>query len=259
MRAKSVLVAFSLYSRIPMPHVSLNDDDSKYAITFLPLVGVVIGGIIYGVFILCAYAKLPAFATAVILTVIPLAVTGGFHADGFLDTKDALGSYQPLDKKLEILKDPHVGSAAVTSFAAGILIMAAGMCVIANENKGVLAMASVFVISRSLSALTSLCMKKAKPDGMLASTAGKKNAAMLVILFIQLIIGCAAAAVDGAVFLITLTVVYVLYTLYYRHMVTSSFCGVTGDTAGYYVVGSEIAATAAIAVCAVAIRIIGGI
>ena len=102
-------------------------------------------------------------------------------------------------------------------------------------------------------------MKKAKPDGILAATTKEKNTVMFVILFIQLATGAVAAAGSGVIFPVTLAVVYAIYTLYYRHMVIRSFGGVTGDTAGYYVVGSEIAAVAAIAVCAVAIRVFGGV
>ena len=44
---------------------------------------------------------------------IPLLVTGGFHLDGYMDTMDALHSYQKKEKKLEILKDPHIGAFSV--------------------------------------------------------------------------------------------------------------------------------------------------
>ena len=42
---KRIAIAFSLYSRIPMPVFEWEDEDYKGAIAFLPLVGVVIGGI----------------------------------------------------------------------------------------------------------------------------------------------------------------------------------------------------------------------
>ena len=47
---------------------------------------------------------------------------GGFHADGFLDVSDSLCSYGSREKKLEILKDPHIGAFAVIRLAVYYLI-----------------------------------------------------------------------------------------------------------------------------------------
>ena len=44
---------------------------------------------------------------------IILLVTGGIHMDGYMDTMDALHSYGNREKKLEILKDSHIGAFAV--------------------------------------------------------------------------------------------------------------------------------------------------
>ena len=41
---------------------------------------------------------------------IPLFVSGGIHLDGLCDTCDALCSFGDRDKRLAILKDPHVGA-----------------------------------------------------------------------------------------------------------------------------------------------------
>ena len=106
-----------------MPHIKLDDEDTKHAITYLPLVGALIGLITCGAFRLFLYADIPAFVKACITVIIPIAVTGGFHIDGFLDTADALASYRSNEKKLEILKDPHIGSFAVISFCVCILLM----------------------------------------------------------------------------------------------------------------------------------------
>ena len=39
----SMLMAFSLYSRIPVPQAKWNDESMRWCICFLPLVGLVIG------------------------------------------------------------------------------------------------------------------------------------------------------------------------------------------------------------------------
>lgn len=45
---KSLILAFSMYSRIPVPHVWLEEKDMKYTFGFFPLVGVVIGALFSG-------------------------------------------------------------------------------------------------------------------------------------------------------------------------------------------------------------------
>mgnify|MGYP000107976858 CR=1 FL=1 len=52
---------------------------------------------------------LPELARAAAFCLVPVAVTGGIHLDGYADTSDALSSYGDREKKLEILKDSTVG------------------------------------------------------------------------------------------------------------------------------------------------------
>ena len=55
---------------------------------------------------------------------IILLVTGGIHMDGYMDTMDALHSYGSREKKLEILKDSHIGAFAVIMTVLYVLIAA---------------------------------------------------------------------------------------------------------------------------------------
>ena len=100
---RSLVIAFSMYSQIPMPQFTC----------FFPWVGAAIGGITMFWWWFCGKFSVGNVAFAMIGTAIPLAVTGGFHVDGFMDTMDAFHSYQPREKKLEILKDSHIGAFSV--------------------------------------------------------------------------------------------------------------------------------------------------
>lgn len=40
---KSLIIAFSMYSKIPMPHLNLEEKDMRYVMGFFPLVGLVLG------------------------------------------------------------------------------------------------------------------------------------------------------------------------------------------------------------------------
>ena len=91
----SFKAAFAMFSKIPTPMVDWNKENMKYMMCFFPFVGTAIGILIWLVgCVLGSHAQMEPFFLAVILTVIPVFVTGGIHVDGLLDTSDALSSWQ---------------------------------------------------------------------------------------------------------------------------------------------------------------------
>ena len=113
-----MIVAFSMYSKIPMPRIEWNKENMKYMMCFFPLIGVVTGVLIYlaGMFLdgnIFPKVNSGRLMFAAVMTLIPVFVSGGIHLDGFMDTMDALGSWGDKEKKLEILKDSHNGAFAV--------------------------------------------------------------------------------------------------------------------------------------------------
>ena len=123
---KSFFIAFSMYSKIPMPQFQWKDEDMRYALCFFPWVGAVISALWCLWKWFCDRFAVGTLCYVAVGTAIPLLVTGGFHVDGFLDTCDALHSYQPRDRKLEILKDSHIGAFAVIMLALYGLIFLGG-------------------------------------------------------------------------------------------------------------------------------------
>ena len=105
-----LFVAFSMYSAIPVPQVNWEKQTMRWALGFLPLIGVLIGAVCWGAWSLCGLIGLPNLLRGAILTLIPVLVTGGIHLDGLCDTCDALCSFGDREKRLDILKDPHVGA-----------------------------------------------------------------------------------------------------------------------------------------------------
>ncbi len=248
---KAFVVAFSIYSKIPMPRFNWESDDMKYHLCFFPWVGAVIGGAAWLWSFLCMQRELGCEAFVFLGLAIPILITGGFHLDGFMDTCDALHSYQDREKKLEILKDPHIGAFAVICLAAYLLMAAGSLSIVASLGSegllpweagrvmGVLCMG--FFLSRALSGISVVTMQGAKKKGMLqtfSDTAGKKT--VLIILLIQMILcaagmiwlcpACGLAALLGAG----------LSYLYYFRMSGKQFGGITGDLAGYFVSVAEL-------------------
>ncbi len=243
-------LSFSIYSKIPMPH--FKNEDASGSLIFFPLVGAVIGGLIVLINVGMIYAGIPA-AVRIILTIfIPLAITGGFHADGFMDTEDALNSYAGTERKLGIMKDPHIGSFAVISLIKWMLVYAAAVTAVLLSSKCgmnvLIILGLVFVASRCLCGLTSIVFRKAKREGMLYEETKDKERLSVCALTAFLITACALMLYMDLLCGAAVTAAFGVCTLRYRYIAYKEFGGVTGDTAGYFLTTSEIICTAALAV-----------
>ena len=242
----SLRMAFSLYSIIPVPHAQWNEKSMKYCICFLPLIGGVVAAVQYLAFKLLSMLSFGDVFRAAVLSVLPVLITGGIHLDGFLDTCDAIHSYGSREKRLEILKDPHVGAFALIG---GIVwfVLWFGVWAEAGERE-MIPMCLVFVLSRAMSAFAALTFPKARKDGMLrGETDPAAKGASTAMAIVSVLTGaamvyagriCAAASV--------LTAIVVL--MYYRRMSDQQFGGTTGDLAGWFTQVCELAAAGAVVV-----------
>ena len=111
------LLNLRFLTRIPVP-VKVEYDDRAFAAgsAFAPIIGLLIGLIMVGVYLVCA--PLDKRALAVFLAMAAgIAVTGGLHLDGLADTFDGLFSYRDKERVLAIMKDSRLGtSGAIALF-----------------------------------------------------------------------------------------------------------------------------------------------
>nr|MCR5388581.1 adenosylcobinamide-GDP ribazoletransferase [Lachnospiraceae bacterium] len=123
---KSIIAAIGTFSVIPMPTVNLEDKHIKHTLIFFPTVGIIVGILEVLWYIICGVFSLPSLVFALIAALIPIAVTGGIHLDGFMDCMDGIHSYKGIEERLKILKDPHIGAFCVIKLAElGLLYLAA--------------------------------------------------------------------------------------------------------------------------------------
>ncbi|MBR4168861.1 MAG: adenosylcobinamide-GDP ribazoletransferase [Lachnospiraceae bacterium] len=245
-------VSFSMYSKIPMPRFDWREEDMAKSLIFFPLVGVIIGGLLFFVNAVSPFSGLPVAVRIILTLVLPLLVTGGFHTDGFMDTADALHSYAETEKKLEILKDPHVGAFAVIAVVKQLLLCALAITAILlypqTNRSTLLLLALTFVLSRALSGLTSILMPKAKKDGMLVSETKNGKGATVVVLVIWALVAAGLMVYLHWFYGCVMLAFMAGFTLYYRYKMRKEFGGVTGDTAGWFVTVSETLMALALAV-----------
>ena len=241
---KSMLIAFSMYSKIPVPKTEWNEKSMRYTMCFFPLVGVVIGALMYAAGTLILMADIKSVLKAAVMTVIPVMLTGGIHLDGFLDTMDAIGSWAPKEKRLEILKDSNSGAFAVIG---GCVYFVLSLGIWSEMSLDMLKSAVlVFVLSRALSGLSVVSFPMAKNTGlaaMFSNAAHKRRVRIVMLLWIALTAACMVAInpLTGAAAVLCAAAVFA----YYYFMSKKNFGGITGDLAGYFLQVCELVCIAA--------------
>ncbi|MCL1796173.1 MAG: adenosylcobinamide-GDP ribazoletransferase, partial [Clostridia bacterium] len=206
----------------------------ELAIAFLPLAGIAVGVAVWVWQMLCRGLEFGAVLFAAVGVALPIAVTGGIHMDGYCDTSDALASWQDKERKLEILKDPHVGAFALIRIGAYNLVCFALLHELYTQEADA-GIGLLYPLSRCFAAWSAMTMQNARKNGMLAMFTDKADRRAVGVILALLTV-CAAV---GWIWLTFPSGVAGLalclpVTLWYKGMTTKRFGGVTGDTTGYY-------------------------
>ena len=124
---RTLRIAFGLMTTLP---VRLPDDwsagDSGRASVWYPFVGLVIGASTWLAWQVTMLVFPPSVA-GVITLIVWVLLTGGLHLDGLADCCDGLFVSAPQERRLEIMKDPHVGAFGVIGLILVLLLKAAAL------------------------------------------------------------------------------------------------------------------------------------
>lgn len=238
---KSVALMFSMFTRIPASRVDWSGENMRYVMCALPLAGVVIGLFLSGWIWACSLLHVGTILFAVGITLIPVAVTGGIHLDGFCDTLDALASRAPMQRKREILKDPHTGAFAVIGSSAYLLLYFGLASEVPQTMRAVFPLMLLHGMSRILTGLLVLYYPPFAGNGLLVafqSSAFRKRSGLVLLLLLAV---CAAALLlpdwrSGAGMMLAA----LLCALYVYRMSRRQFGGASGDIAGFLLQVCEI-------------------
>ncbi len=117
---KGLILSLQFFTRIPINiPVDFKGENIRYSIFFLPLIGLIIGGLSTLVFSFFGrYSLLIGSFLGVLTSII---ITGGLHLDGLSDTFDGFLSNSERDRTLEIMRDSRIGAFGVLSMIILIL------------------------------------------------------------------------------------------------------------------------------------------
>jgi len=205
------------------------------AVGYFPLIGLLIGLLVSGARALAISAIGPLLAAALSLAVWVIA-TGALHLDGLLDSCDGLfGGHTP-ERRLEIMRDHHVGAFALTG---GVLVLLVKCAALAEWADGWRALAIVPVAARCGLSLAVVMQPYARPQGtgsVLKANAGHAQALSAGI------IGLAVALVLGGWSGLIVLVGTLLVQAAIIALIRSKIPGLTGDSYGALVELGELAA-----------------
>lgn len=107
-------LAWSFLTVFPAPgQKTASAEDFVRSRIWYPAVGIGLGAAWAAVAFALSHTRCPAGLVGVILLAVPLVCTGFLHLDGLLDSADALLAPRTPERRLEILKDVHMGSFAI--------------------------------------------------------------------------------------------------------------------------------------------------
>ncbi len=202
-------------------------EDFGRSTRFFPLVGLVLGCIyMAAAFLLLNYLG-PSAITGTLLLIMTIALTGGLHYDGFMDTMDGLLSGRSRERMLEIMKDSRVGSYG--ALAAMCLLLFQWSLI--NELSLEQAMAGMFVmpvIGRMAMVMVIASFPYARPEGMgkaFSEMADKKTLLMAGAFTCIVVVPWGLVAISALV-------IGLLTAFCFGHQACSKLGGVTGDVYG---------------------------
>jgi len=244
---KSLILAFSIFSRIPMPKAEWTQKNMRYLLACFPLVGAAIGLMLMGWGKFAVSVKLSRMLFACGLTLIPIAFTGGIHMDGLCATANALTSHAAPEKKSELLEQKTVSSFSAISLVCYLLLYFSLCYEIVLSNRSLALLICIHVVSRILCSFSIVMLPSDDNSSALSAFAESVSktavyAALAVMLFACEVTALAISPLGGCLILLNGAVCFLLL----KRMTQNDFKGLHGSMIGFFLQMNELVSVACI-------------
>ena len=234
---KRFISILQFMTRIPINIDTGFDEEFHKTITYFPLVGLVLGVLIY-IIGLVSGIFFDSFITSIIVTLALVILTGGLHIDGLGDTFDAIYSYRDKERMLEIMKDSRLGTNSLLAIMFLILLKIGFIYSIINNS---LLWTVIFMPVVARLGVIVMMYKTVTPreNGMGNLFIGKASTSMFTIAILYtiiLIIGISkliflASTFEAMMLISTIIILFIFNNLFKKH-IYKNIDGVTGDILG---------------------------
>ena len=232
---KRFISILQFMTRIPINIDTGFDEEFHKTITYFPLVGLVLGVLIY-IIGLVSGIFFDSFITSIIVTLALVILTGGLHIDGLGDTFDAIYSYRDKERMLEIMKDSRLGTNSLLAIMFLILLKIGFIYSIINNS---LLWTVIFMPVVARLGVIVMMYKTVTPreNGMGNLFIGKASTSMFTIAILYtiiLMIGISKLIFLASTFeaMMLISTISILFNNLFKKHIYKKIDGVTGDILG---------------------------
>jgi len=220
-----ILCAFSLLTVLPIPFRWRDAQrPPARAMAAYPLVGFALG-IALTLASVLFQSLLPSVVAAALIVVMWALLTGGLHLDGWADCCDALPATVTRERRLEILKDPRLGSFGGIGL---VLLLMVKFAAVASLPHASVALILASTLGRWAIVNVAAMFPLARPDGMAAHFRAGLARRELIWAVLTTAIVCGLAGWVGLLAFVSAA----LATLAFGRWAAARLGGVTGDVYG---------------------------
>jgi len=225
---KGFALAMSMLTTVPIFKIhDFYKGINGYAVMFYPLVGFILGAILWGVYLVLS-PYVASTHLGVIIFALWVLLTGALHLDGFSDTIDGL--YVSKERALEVMKDSHVGGMGMIISVSFLILKASSLAVL----ELFYLLPIILLLSRLNAVLAIYFYPYISPNGMGAlAKAEFTKPQMLITLFYSFLI---VLFYNKLLLLVSALLVLFVIKLFF----IKRYGGFTGDIYGFTIEVSEL-------------------
>ena len=224
---RGLISAFRTLTILPVP--GRDAENLANALPFFPIVGAFLGIVVaLTAFAIAHYLDWNVGAGAVGVALAAW-LTRALHLDGLADVADALGAGRTRERRLEIMKDPHIGTFGVVTVVAALLLKTAAIVKLAALPQPSWIVVP-FIVSRTVQVQLAAALPYARAAGGKGQPfVDNAGAAHLVAAAVVAAVLCFAVAGFGAVLALSISLAAAMALSRWMKV---NFGGVTGDLLG---------------------------
>ncbi|MCG6553437.1 MAG: adenosylcobinamide-GDP ribazoletransferase [Candidatus Magnetominusculus sp. LBB02] len=250
---KKVAAAFEFLTIIPLPFKRVvghqcNIEEIGRSSSVFPIVGLIMGG----AYLLCLTALRAALSIevcAVLVIALGVLITGGFHLDGVSDTFDALAAKRNTAERLLIMKSGSAGPIGVSAIVLTVLLKYALLKDLLGNGQlsGAFVLLTYPAAGRFAATAAMFTGRSARTEGLgwiFIEHTGMKEFIMAALLMFAIFtlsdIYTGGSALCAAIHAIIVIVIITAAARMTGAFFQRRFGGLTGDTMGAFIEGSEL-------------------
>lgn len=226
----------SFFSTIPLSNVHFNESELGKGIRMLPIVGIIFGSLIGGLYLLLHLLHIENQISAFLIIVFYIFLTGGLHLDGVADTCDGIFSHRSKERILEIMKDSRIGTFGVVSL---IVLLLGDWLFLSNSTVFVIILFPI--VGRCIALWTCRISTYAREEGFgIQFILEAKHTKSLFVFILCTVLICVSSIMFDQLEVILAFIFTYLMMISVIKRINRKLDGITGDVIGFSIEFSQL-------------------